>query len=220
MSMIEPMTTIPGVPDRIPSRLRRMSVEEYERLAASGIIPSSNRYHLINGYLVEKMTHNPPHATSFQRTGAELRRIVPAGWHVRPALPVRLPGQASMPEPDHCVARGSIDDYAERHPDPNDIALVVEIADSTLSEDRALAAWVYGPAGIAAYSIVDVNGRRIEVYSDPGPEGYQANTTCTEGQFVPLVIDGREVGRIAVVDLLPPMRPQAPASGGEARGAS
>ncbi len=116
MSMIESMTTIPGVPGWIPSRLRRISVEEYERLAASGIIPSSNRYHLINGYLLEKMTHNPPHATSFQRTGAELGRVVPASWHVRPTLPVRLPGQASMPEPDLCVARGSIDDYAERHP--------------------------------------------------------------------------------------------------------
>ncbi len=209
-------TVIPGAPDWIPPRLRRMSVEEYERLAASGIIPSSNQFHLINGFLVEKMTHNPPHANSFQRTGAELGRVVPAGWHVRPALPVRLPGQASMPEPDHCVARGSIDDYAERHPDPGDIALVVEVSDSTLSEDRELAAWVYGPAGIAVYWIVDINSRRIEAHTDPSPQGYRATTTYTDRESIPLVIDGREVGRIAVADMLPPLRPQAPAVGGEA----
>lgn len=212
MSVIEPMTTIPGAPDWIPPRLRRMSVEEYERLAASGIIPSSSRYHLINGYLVEKMTHNPPHATSFQRTGAELGRVVPAGWHIRPALPVRLPAQASSPEPDHCVARGTIDDYADRHPGAADVALVVEVADSSLAEDREYAARVYAPAGIPACWIVDVNHRQVEAHADPGPHGYRSITTFTEGQSVPLVIDGREVGRIAVVDMLAPPRPQTPAA--------
>ncbi len=216
MSVIEPMTTIPGAPDWIPPRLRRMTVEEYERLAVSGIIPSSNRCHLINGYLVEKMTHNPPHAVADERCGRELLRALPAGWDVRGGKPVRLPTQASMPEPDRCVVRGSIDDYAERHPDPGDIALVVEVSDSTLSEDRELAAWVYGPAGIAAYWIVDVNGRRIEAHTDPGPQGYRTTSVFTEEQFIPLVIDGREVGRIAVVDMLAPLRPQTPAADGGA----
>jgi Uma2 family endonuclease len=187
-----------------------MTVEEYERMVDSGILPSNPRFHLINGYVVEKMTHKPPHAISFQRCGAELGRIVPPGWHVRPALPIRLPGQSSEPEPDQCVVRGAIDDYLEQHPGAADVALVVEVADSSLADDRDYAANLYGPAGIPACWIVDVRGRRVEVYTAAGPHGYGPPTTFAEGQSIPVVIGGREVGRIAVTDILP----QRPAAGG------
>jgi Uma2 family endonuclease len=201
------------VPGWVPRRIRRMTVEEYERMAASGIIPSSNRFHLINGYVVEKMTHKPPHAISFQRCGAELGRVVPPGWHVRPALPIRLPGQSSEPEPDQCVARGVIDDYLEQHPGAADVAMVIEVADSSLVDDREYAANLYGPAGIPACWIVDVNGRRVEVYTQPGPKGYGTTEVFADGQSIPVLIDAQEVGRIAVADILPPLRPRADAAG-------
>ena len=159
------------------------------------------------------MTHNPPHAISSSGAGGELGRVTPPGWHVRPALPIRLPGQASEPEPDHCVVRGAIDDYLEQHPGPADIALLVEIADSSLADDRDYTAHLYGPAGIPACWIVNVNGRRVEVYTGPGPQGYGPPGIFAEGQSVPLVIDGREVGRIAVADMLPPRRPRTQAEG-------
>ena len=135
------------------------------------------------------------------------------GWYIRAAKPIRLPGQASEPEPDRCVVRGTIVDYAERHPGPDDVALLVEVADASLADDRKLAAEVYGPAGIPVYWIVDVNGRRVEVYTGPGPQGYGTPEIFAEGQSVPVVIDGREVGRIAVADILPPPRPRAEAGG-------
>jgi Uma2 family endonuclease len=206
--VMPPAGTGGGGPGWIPSRIRRMTVEEYERMVDSGIIPSRNRFHLINGYVVEKMVHNPPHAISFQRSGRELDRVTPPGWHVRPALPVRIPGLDSEPEPDHCMVRGAIDDYLERHPGPADVALIVEVADSSLAEDRDYAANLYGPAGIPVCWIVDVRGRRVEVYTGPRPQGYAATEVFTEGQSVPLMIDGREVGRLAVADILPPRRSQ------------
>jgi Uma2 family endonuclease len=202
-----------GIPAWVPPRIHRMTIDEYERMVASGGIASRNRFHLINGYLVDKMTHNPPHAISFQLCGGELGRVTPPGWRVRPALPIRLPDQDSEPEPDHCVVRGAIVDYAERHPGPDDIALVVEVADTSLAEDRAYAANLYGPAGIPACWVVDVQGRRIEVYTGPGPRGYASTETFAEGQSVPVVIGGQEVGRIAVEDMLPPCRPRAEAGG-------
>jgi Uma2 family endonuclease len=207
------MPPAPDVPAWIPPRIHRMTIDEYERMVASGGIASRSRFHLINGYLVDKTTHNPPHAISFQLWGGELGRVTPSGWHVRPALPIRLAAQDSEPEPDHCVARGAIADYAERHPGPADIALVVEIADSSPAEDRDYAANIYGPAGIPACWIVDVSGRRVEVYTGPGPRGYASIETFAEGQPVPVVIGGREVGRIALEALLPPRRPQAKAEG-------
>jgi Uma2 family endonuclease len=74
-----------------------------------------------------------------------------------------------------------------------------------------VAAEVYGPAGIPVYWIVDVIGRRVEVYTGPGPKGYGPTSIFVEGQSVPVVIDGREVGPVA--DILPPRRPRAAVEG-------
>ena len=215
MSTITPvLPPIPASgPGWVPSRLYRMTVEQYEAMAASGAIPTSHHVHLINGYLVEKMTHNPPHAVADERCGVALARVLPPGWHARAAKPVRITGRDSEPEPDRCVVRGTIDDYAESHPEPDDVALLVEVADSSLADDHKLAAVVYGPAGIPVCWIVDVRGRRVEVYTNPGPQGYGPPEVFAEGRSVPVVIGGREVGRIAVTDILPP-RPAAPAAEG------
>jgi Uma2 family endonuclease len=200
-------------PGWIPSRLYRMTVDEYERMVTSGVIPSRNRIHLINGYLVDKMTQNPPHVIAVNRSRDELDGIKPPGWHLRSAQPIRLPGQDSEPEPDHCLARGGNDDYLDGHPEPADIALVVEVADTSLADDRDYATRLYGPAGIPVCWIVDLRGRRVEVYTGPGPAGYGATAIFAEGQSVPVVIGDQEAGRIAVSDILPPRRP-APRAGG------
>ena len=211
-------TTMPPVaamPAWIPSRLYRITLEQYEAMAASGAIPTSHRVHLINGYLVEKVTHNPPHAVADELCGKALDRVVPRGWHVRADKPVRIPipGRDSEPEPDRCVGRGKIEDYDNRHPGPGDIALIVEIADSSLAEDHQLAMNVYGPAGIPVCWIVDVNARRVEVYTLSGPQGYGPPMFFGEGKSVPVMIRGRQMGRIAVKDVLPPRRRRPKAEG-------
>jgi Uma2 family endonuclease len=187
----------------MPSPLYRMTVEEYEAMVASGALKEGKRLHLINGLLVEKMTQKPPHAIAYTNCGDELHRLKPPGWHVRRALPIRLPGQASEPEPDHCLVRGSSRDYLGQHPGAGDIALVVEIADSSLADDRAYASKLYGPAGIPVYWIVNLVDRQVEVYTDPGPAGYATRTDYRPGQHVPVVIGGQPVGQIAVDEMLP-----------------
>jgi Uma2 family endonuclease len=202
--------TPPAVQVWIPSPLYRMTVEQYEAMVASGAFGKNDRFHLINGYLVAKMTQNPPHRVADELCGVELARIVPADrYHVPGAKPIRLPGRASEPEPDRCVVRGTIRDYEDRHPGPGDIALVVEVADSSLADDRQMATEVYGPAGVPVYWIINLVDRQVEVYSDPTPEGYRSSTVFTEVQSVPAVIDGQPLGRVAVADLLP-SRPATP----------
>ena len=202
-----PPTISPAGAAWVPSPLYRMSVEQYEAIAAAGVLGKRDRVHLINGYLVAKMTQNPPHTIADICCGDELDRILPDGWHVRPAKPIRLPDQASEPEPDRCVVRGTNRNYEDRHPGPADIAMVVEVADSSLAQDRKLATEVYGPAGIPIYWIVNLLHRQVEVYSDPGPEGYRSHKVVAEGESVAVMIDGQELGRIAVADLLPRRRP-------------
>ena len=195
----------------IPSPLYRMTVEEYEAMVASGVLKSSPRFHLIRGYLVIKMTQNPPHRVADELCGAELARIVPAGrYHVAAAKPVRLPGRDSEPEPDRCIVRGAIRDYEHHHPGPGEIALIAEIGDCSLADDRKLATEVYEPASIPVYWNVNLVHHQVEVYTDPGPGGYRSSQVFSEGQSVPVVIDGQPLGAIAVADILP-SRPAGPA---------
>lgn len=188
--------------DFVPRPLYRMPLEKYEEMVAAGIFGPGDRVVLIEGYLVATMTQNDAHATADELCGRLLDRAIPAGWHVRSAKPIRLAGQASKPEPDRCVVRGEIRDYTLRSPEPADIAVVVEVADSSLALDRKLGR-IYSSAGIPVYWILNLVDRQLEVHSDPGPTGYRAERVFKTGDMVPLEIDGREIARIAAAEMMP-----------------
>jgi Uma2 family endonuclease len=194
----------------IPERLARLTVDQYEAMVESGVFTKRDRFTLIDGLLVAKVSKNPPHVLVAKNVCDELAKLIPSGWDFRIEAPVRLP-PGSEPEPDVSMARGSKKDYANRHPGPADLAMVVEAAESSLSDDRQMAN-VYGPAGIPVYWIVNLKGRQVEVYTlskRRGAGGYGKPRIFKPGQSVPVVIDGAEVGRIAVSDILPPPDPAA-----------
>ncbi|HKM55870.1 MAG TPA: Uma2 family endonuclease [Isosphaeraceae bacterium] len=177
---------------------KRLSVAQYEAMIENGILPESNRWELINGKLVEKMTKGGKHSASSERSWRAIHALLPAGWHVRIEKPVRIPRRRSEPEPDVSVARGSVDDY-EGHPGPSDVALVVEVAESSVAKDRRLAR-VYGGGGIPVYWLVNIPDRQLEVYTGG------ACTILGATESVGVVIDGQVVGTIAVASLLPRSR--------------
>ena len=181
-----------------------MTVEQYEAIADAGILTPRDKVHLINGYLVAKMTHHPPHATADELCRQALSRMIPPGWYVRGGKPVRLPGIPASPSQTGRGA-GSLGDYSDRHPGPLEVALVVEVSKSSLAEDRKMAE-IYGRAGIPAYWIINLIDRQVEVYSNPGPGGYDTLEVLAPGHVLSVVIDGVEVGQIAVDDILPRQR--------------
>lgn len=204
MSTVTPMQAVessPAMSEWIPWPLYRMSLEKYEEMVESSSLTERDRVELINGYLVKKMTQHDPHATADELCGRALDRVVPQGLHVRSAKPVRLPPD-SKPEPDRSVVRGAIRDYSDRSPGPADIGLILEASVSSLAQDRQQAA-IYAASRIPFYWIVNVVERKVEVYSDPTPEGYKFRSEYGAGEQVPLVIDGVIVGNVAVDDLLP-----------------
>ncbi len=177
--------------------LYRLTVAEYEQIA--GFL-DDDRVELIDGYLVKKMVKNPPHVVACARVVAVLARTAPAGWHTRPGEPIRIAGRTE-PEPDVALARGTIDDYESSHPEPSNIAVVVEVADSTVAKDRRRGR-TYGPAGIPAYWIVNLVTRRVEVYTGPSPDGYTQRVDYGPGEFILLVIDGETVRQVPVDEIL------------------
>jgi Uma2 family endonuclease len=180
----------------------RMSIDQYENLVSSGVFTKRDKFQLVHGILVAKMTQNPEHSVADLLCGKALARVIPAGWHLRPDKPVRLPPDGE-PEPDHCVVRGNERDYLERHPSAAAVGLLIEVADSSLAADREMAR-IYGTRGVPIYWIVNLRESQVEVYTQPtGYDGYGLLQIFRPGDLVPVVLDGAEVGHIAVQDILP-----------------
>jgi hypothetical protein len=197
-----------GVPNE---RLYRMPLAIYEQLGPLGQDQREEpAVECLDGLLVTRMTRGLPHFVATLLVMKALERLVPAGAFVGKEDPVALPsgpsGHPSMPEPDVLVLRGAIRDYLARRPGPADIPLVVEVSDSSLREDRdKLVRYAWENVPVAW--IVDLNARRVEIHDSPtGPSdapGYRNLASFGQGEEVPVVLDGREVGRLPVSELLP-----------------
>jgi Uma2 family endonuclease len=200
------MTTIATPPSTsmLPPGLvpYRLTVDQYEAMADAGILTEHHRLELIEGLLVKKMTKKPDHSTGSEKCRRRIDLSLPPGWHTRHEQPIRIPLRDSEPEPDIAVARGDVEDYDTYHPGPADIALVVEVARSSVLADRALAK-TYGGGGIPIYWIVNQIDRQLEVYANPTEGAYADPTILAESAAVDLIIAGDVVAQIPVADLLP-----------------
>lgn len=183
----------------------RFSVDQYHAMIRTGILTEDDPVELLEGWLVTKMPKNPPHSVVTQLTREALARILPSGWYVDAQEPITTAD--SEPEPDVVVVRGERRQYLDRHPSPQDVALVVEVADSSLQRDRSLKKRLYAAAEIPVYWIINLLNGQIEVYTDPSGPGEQPNYHQQQNygpaDTVPMMIEGREVGRLTVRDLLP-----------------
>ncbi len=157
---------------------------------------------MLDGLLVRKTAKNPPHVWSVDATEIGLARLLPGDWLLRRESPVRLP-EFDEPEPDIAIVRGARIDYKTRHPGPGDVGLVVEVSESSLERDRGEKLQAFARATIPIYWIVNLIDRRVEIYTDPAESGYRVREDRPQGSQVPVVVDGVELGRLAVDDLLP-----------------
>jgi Uma2 family endonuclease len=205
------VTTQPGPPPAaeeaaIPTEpIYRLSVAQYHAMAKHGILDDDAPVELLEGWLVQKMTKYPPHSIATRRTRRALESILPADWYADSQEPITLSN--SEPEPDVLVARAEVADDPERHPGPRDVGLIVEVTDTTLRRDRGTKKRVYARAGIPVYWIANLVENRFEVYTDPtGPAArpdYREQKNYGTDEEIPVVLDGEEIGRLLVRELLP-----------------
>lgn len=187
-----------------PVPVRRFTVDEYHRLGETGVLTDDDRVELLEGWIVPKVIHHPRHDATVDQAHGVLRPELPGGWRIR--IQSAITTADSEPEPDLAVVRGPASRYATRHPTPEDIALVVEVADSSLDDDRTLKARLYARAGIAVYWLINVVDGSVAVYSDPSSSGpkpaFRSQRVYRPGEAVPLVIAEQETARISVQELL------------------
>jgi Uma2 family endonuclease len=185
--------------------LRQFSVADYHKMIQANILNEDDNVELLEGYLVKKMTRNPPHDRIIQRWSRHFYTLTPAGWDVRVQCAVTLPD--SEPEPDFALVRGDDRTYVNHHPGPSEIGLLVEVANSSLYQDRVDKRRIYARAGIVTYWIANLVDQQIEVYTQPsGPSpapDYAQRQDYPRGASVPLILDGSQVALLPVDDLLP-----------------
>ena len=186
--------------DDLLARRVRLSVAEYEDLGRAGILAEQDKVELIDGWVVQKMSRNPPHESALVNLLEWLMGNRPPGWQVRCQNALVLP--ASVPEPDHAVVRADPDRYRGRHPTAADAGLVVEVSDSSLHLDRTDKLRIYARARIPAYWIVNVVDGQIEAYARPAGDAYAQRQDYRPGEAVPLVLDGVHVGDVPVALVL------------------
>ena len=188
-----------------PLRMRRWTRKEYEKLIDAGILHEDEPIELIGGHMIVAEPKNAPHPTGVALTAEALRKVFGRGWIVRQQDPVALDDE-SEPEPDVIVAPGRFRDY--RHAHPAHPALIVEVADSSLSFDRQYKGSLYARAGIADYWIVNLRRRVVEVYREPVVDraarfGWKYAKVRVLRETATVTPLAAATARIAVADLLP-----------------
>lgn len=184
------------VPPRVP-----WTREEVEACIRAGLW-AGQHYELVDGELINKLPKYLRHVRSVQRAFRALVEIF--GWDfvlTEPSVDVAAEDhRTSEPEPDVVVLNRSASEIPGNEPEPPDIALVVEVSDTTLHHDLTTKAALYARAGIPDYWVLDLNARRLVVHREPAKGVYKAVVAYDEHErVVPLAAPGRE---ITVADLL------------------
>jgi len=158
-------------------RPRLFNVTEYYKMAEAGVFGYEERVELIEGQILDMYPRGARHIW----TVVDLTRIFGRCDDVILSVfnPLRL-DHKSEPMPDIALLR--TDSPQDRHPAPEFTYLVIEVADESLDYDRTIKGPLYARAGIPEYWIVDINGERIEVYSEPSESGYRAMHIYVRGE--------------------------------------
>ncbi|WP_448605575.1 Uma2 family endonuclease [Thermoflexus hugenholtzii] len=162
---------------------RLFTVEEYHRMAEAGILSEDDRVELIEGELVAMSPIGSRHAGVVDRLNYLLSRRAGEGIIVRVQNPLRLSAH-SEPQPDVALLRYRPDFYASAHPGPEDILLIVEVAETSADYDRSVKIPLYARHGIPEAWLVDLLEERIEIYRHPTPQGYRSLHIAHRGETV------------------------------------
>lgn len=165
-----------------PTTVRRFTVREYHRMAEAGILTEDDRVELLRGEVVEMEPVSSRHAACVDRLNRLLGRVGDEAV-VRVQSPIRL-DERSEPEPDVALLRPDPAFYAEGHPGPGDVLLVVEVADTSRGYDREVKLPLYARAGVREAWVVDLEADEILKATGPDPEGYGRHDVRRRGDVL------------------------------------
>jgi hypothetical protein len=189
----------PGLPFQI-------TLERYHDWIQKGILTSDDRVELLESNLVRQMPNNPPHSAVIRLLMRFIYPMLGSGYDLASQQPITLNSTVSEPEPDLFIFRDIGPAQFDRHPDGDEVLLVVEVSDSSLRLDRGTKLKIYAQAKIPTYWIINLIDRCVEVYTSPikgkNPR-YRQMETYVDGDMLELNLPDHEPLRLAVAELLP-----------------
>lgn len=148
-----------------------VTVGRFQDMVAAGVWRDDERIELIEGDIIDMAPIGGAHAWAVTRGGERLGERVGARAQLWIQLPIVL-GDRSQPQPDLALIRKRPEGYGDALPSAGDVLLVIEVSDTTLDYDRGTKMRLYAAHRIPEYWVMDLAGKRIEVYRQPGPSGY------------------------------------------------
>ena len=158
----------------------RFNVNEYYRMGETGVLPPDARVELLDGEIIDMSPIGPFHGGVINYLSQLFVTAAKGRWIVTAGTPVRL-DDYSEPQPDIMLVKPTGDFYRKRHPQPSDVYLLIEVADTSLMVDLNEKLPAYGRSGIAEAWIVNLNDETIEVYRQPHFTGYGSKTVLSAG---------------------------------------
>jgi len=154
-------------------------------MAETGVLRPNARVELLNGEIIDMSPIGPFHGGLVKRLSRMFNLRAKGRWIVSTQDPLHLDDQ-SEPQPDVMLLKPDGADYMNRHPQADDVFLLIEVSDTTLEYDRSEKLPAYGLAGIAEVWIVNLNELAVEVYREPHFTGYSSRTVLQAGEVAPL----------------------------------
>ena len=160
---------------------RRLTVDDFHRMAKAGILTEDDRVELLHGELIMMSPIGSRHAATVKRSNQVF--IQRGGGRVVVGVqdPIRI-GEHSEPQPDLTVLHPRADFYAQSHPEPRDILLVMEVAEASVEIDREVKGPLYARAGIPEMWLANLVEDCVEVFRSPSHEGYTEVQKYRRGQ--------------------------------------
>jgi Uma2 family endonuclease len=180
---------------------KKFTLDEVNQMEEAGLF-AGRRFELIDGNLIDKMGHRPPHASAIYRCTQILARLFGLGL-IRSQLPIQAGDRDrkwSEPQPDFAVVHEYKSEFESRHPVGTELALVIEVSDTTLAQDKTTKRDIYARCGVPEYWVLDLNGRALLVHRDLDitRANYGNIRVYREGEFVSVASQ-----EISVSSLLP-----------------
>jgi Uma2 family endonuclease len=162
---------------------KRFTTHEYEQIIAAGVIGEDDRVELLEGEIVEMSPIGPSHSSCVVRLTRLLYKLDMPDVLIRVQDPVHI-GEYSKPQPDISIVQQRDDLYSQGHPEPEDILLLIEVAESSLTYDRQLKLPIYARAGIPEVWLVALLPQTVERFRAPAEGGYGEVTLFRRGETV------------------------------------
>ncbi|MBM3128340.1 MAG: Uma2 family endonuclease [Chloroflexi bacterium] len=150
---------------------RLFTTDDYHRMLQNGVLTEDDRVELIEGEVLAMSPIGSRHAACVKRLNRLLARGVGTRAIVSVQDPIHLSAR-SEPQPDLALLQPRNDFYVDAHPEPEDVLLVIEVAESSQDFDRATKIPLYAQAGISEVWLVDLASDCIQTYSQPSARGY------------------------------------------------